>query len=548
MITCGACGTENPDSEEFCQSCGRFLEYTLRPDPSQPAARPPQRPAPPEPGPQTLREPVITLASPPGPATPGESLVLVARVRNASTVVDRVSLTIVGRSAAWWKVEPASVSLYPGTEAEVRLEFRPPKGPDLPAGPTPVGLRAQTDPPDVRMATAEFQVDVAPFTALTSELVPRTSRGIRTGRHTVSLANGGNATWNGTVRAVDPDARLNLKVAPESPAVPPGGRSTVTVTAGGRGFNYVGQADVRPFTIEVRPADGGALVSHEARFEQSSLFRVFPTGILLGLLAAILVVVAVMAGWIKLPPEATPTPSVSTTIEPSATSDETPPTVPPSETAEVTPEITPEDTATPPAVADWAQQWADELGLGAPIGVTVPVDDGEGQFQAFEEGVVYLRPDGTAWPMRGDILGKWGCLMVGGEGVGCIPPGDVKPLIIPELGYPADQEQVDAAGEPFQRFDRGGIYCYQGCGSIVYEPLDPVWQTLSAALGTPIKDQIQTDQFNDAYLGRFVNGFLLVAPNGTDWIACGYEGQLISSSGLQSDCFGWAAYVKSLPE
>src|SRR5215207_2766217 len=157
MIGCGACGTENPAGTEFCRNCGRFLEWTRR-TPDEPTARPPQRPSGPDAGPASLREPVVTIEPPTGPATPGGSLTLRARVRNASSIVDRFGLSIVGPSAAWWKVEPASISLYPGTEAEVRLEFRPPTGPDLLAGSIPVGLRAQTDPPEVRMATAETTV------------------------------------------------------------------------------------------------------------------------------------------------------------------------------------------------------------------------------------------------------------------------------------------------------------------------------------------------------------------------------------------------------
>ena len=548
MIVCGACGHENPDSGEFCQSCGRFLEYTRRPDPDQPQARAPERPAPPPPGPQTLREPVVTITPPSEPARPGEALIVTARIRNASTIVDRVSVTIVGPSAAWWKIEPASVSLYPGTEAEIRLELRPPRGPDLVAGSTSVGLQAKTDPPDVRMSTAQFDVVIEARPEVTTELIPRTSRGRRTGRHVVTVTNRGNAPWQASVRAVDPDARLRLRVQPETLEVAAGSRANVRVVAGGS-FNFVGPTDATSFIVELRPVDGGPPITHEARFEQASLFRTVPLAVMGGLAAVIIVVLAALSGWVKLPPQATPTPSATgATPSPTATSAASATPTVASVQPSVTPEVTPtaEVTPTPPSVADWAQQWADELGLGSPVGVTVPVDDRVGQFQAFESGVVYLRPDGKAWPIRGDILGKWGCLLDLGEGVNCLAPGGVPAQVVPVLGYPTDAERLDQANEPFQRFDHGGIYCYQGCGSIIYEPLDPVWQTLSGTLGTPIRDQIQTDQFNNAFLGRFVNGFLMVSPETSDWIACGYDGRVISSSGIQSDCTGWAAYVKSL--
>jgi hypothetical protein len=550
MIVCGACGHENPDTSEFCKSCGRFLEYTRTPQPDQPAPRPPGRATPPEPGPQTLRDPVVTIDLPAGPAGPGESLILRARVRNASSIVDRVSLTIVGPSAAWWKVEPASVSLYPATEADVRLEFRPPKSPDLPAGPTRVGLLARTDLPDVRMTTSEFEIVVGPITDVSSELVPRTSHGRRTGHHVVNVANAGNAPWRAAVRAVDPDARLHLSVTPENAVVPAGGRASVEIAAGGRGFNFLGPPDVTPFVIELRPADGGPLITHEARFEQPSLFRVVPLAIATGLAAAVLVVAAVLAGWVKIPPPPpSPTPTASAATPTPTSTSRASETAGPSETPTATPDETPTPTPiatpTPPAVDQRAQQWADELNFGPPIGVTIPTSDGAGLFQAFEKGVVYVRPDGTAVPMFGDILGHYTCLIEGQPGIGCHTTNDMPPSILDTLGYPSARED-EADGEPFQIFDLGGIYCLNGCGSAVFQPLEPIWQTFRGPLGLPVRDQIQTDQFNNAWLGRFQNGFLMVDPGGVDWFACGYDGSTISSSGIPTDCTGWAAYVKSL--
>ena len=540
MIVCGACGHENPETAEFCQSCGRFLEYTRTPPDDQPVARTPARPPPPEPGPQTLRDPVITLALPEEAVSPGQSLIVTARVRNASSIVDRVALTIHGPSAAWWKLVPASVSLYPGTEAEVRLEFRPPKGSELLAGPTRVELRAQTEPPEVRTTTSEFQVVVEPVTVPSSELVPRTSRGRRTGRHTLTLTNGGNAPWPATVRAVDPDARIRLVVSPGTVEVPAGGRTTVEIVATG-GFNFVGPADVRPFVIEVRPADGGPAITHEARFEQSALFRAIPLALILGLAAAMLFVIALMAGCIEIPPpNGTPSPDGSDASPSPSASDATPSPVTPSPSVTPTPSVSPS-----PGVAEWAQQWADDLNLGAPNGVTIPTEDGLGAFQDFRDGVVYLRPDGDSWPIVSEIGKKWRCLLAIQYELPC---GSTSPFPGPvtNLGYPTGQQQT-ADGRDYQLFDNGGLYCSDQCAFAVYQPVEPVWQTLRGTLGLPIKDQIQTDQFGDASLGRFQEGFLLVQPNDGDWIACTYDGAVISSSGIQADCAGWARYVKNLP-
>jgi uncharacterized protein with LGFP repeats len=128
------------------------------------------------------------------------------------------------------------------------------------------------------------------------------------------------------------------------------------------------------------------------------------------------------------------------------------------------------------------------------------------------------------------------------------PCGSTSPLPGPvsDLGYPTDVEQT-ADGRAYQLFDHGGLYCSDQCAFSVYQPVEPVWQTLRSALGLPIRDQLLTDQFGDASLGRFEEGFLLVQPDGGDWVACTYDGAVISSSGIQADCVGWAQYVKNLP-
>jgi hypothetical protein len=122
-----------------------------------------------------------------------------------------------------------------------------------------------------------------------------------------------------------------------------------------------------------------------------------------------------------------------------------------------------------------------------------------------------------------------------------MPPG-----IVDTLGYPLDREQFQE-GEPYQLFDNGGIYCYQGCGSAVFTPLEPVWQQLrEMGIGLPVRDVVGTEQLGGGWLGRFVNGFIITDPDGADYVSCTYDGDVIATNLPLTDCYGFAAYVRSL--
>lgn len=546
MIECGTCGQSNPAGTEFCTNCGRFLEWT-KPSSTELAARTPQRPNARELGAPELRDPVITLDPPTSRVAPGESLVLKGRVKNASSIVDRFDLAIVGPLAAWSKIEPATVSLYPGTENEVRLEFRPPRGPDLPAGPISVGLRATTAAPEVRMATVEVIVEVAPVPDASAEISPRTSRAMRSGRHTVSITNRGNAPWRAIARAIDPDAALNLAVQPEAVEVASGTTGTLRVTPRGKGFNWFGAPDATSFKVELRPTEGGAPISLDARFEQTSLIRRLPLAVAGGLLAVGIIGVGVLAGWI--PPGRGPTPPPASLATAGAgTVTPAPPNEPPPTETTAPSQAPPTETTPPteaPAVATWAIDAANAIGgFGNPVDVTVPTEDGVGAYQAFDNGVVYLRPDGTAVPMFGDILGTWRCRLAGQGGTGC-PPGRTGPLA--ELGYPSDREQRQD-GEPYQIFDLGGIYCLRGCGYIVFGPVNSIWQDLrSSGIGLPVRDVVATTEVGDWWLGRFEQGFIFAEISGEDFVACMYDARIIQTSMGLTDCSGFASAVPGIP-
>ncbi|MEU9435337.1 hydrolase, partial [Streptomyces sp. NPDC048252] len=65
---------------------------------------------------------------------PGSRATVRLRVRNTGDVVDEYRFEPVGPTAPWTTVEPQTLRLYPGTTGTVELTFAPPRTPDATAG------------------------------------------------------------------------------------------------------------------------------------------------------------------------------------------------------------------------------------------------------------------------------------------------------------------------------------------------------------------------------------------------------------------------------
>ncbi|MCI0346132.1 MAG: hypothetical protein L0221_11925, partial [Chloroflexi bacterium] len=124
---------------------------------------------------------------------PGSEATLVVRVRNRGSIVDRFDVTVVGPTSKWATVDQPSLRLFPDKEGEARVTFRPPRAPTPAADTYPFGISVRAASDADATAVEEGRVSVAPFVQLTTEIVPQTSRGSRSGSHEVTVHNVGNA-------------------------------------------------------------------------------------------------------------------------------------------------------------------------------------------------------------------------------------------------------------------------------------------------------------------------------------------------------------------
>jgi hypothetical protein len=86
----------------------------------------------------------VTLVNPSVAVEPGAEAVVDLQLRNTGAVVDEFTFDILGDTAAWTTVDPATLSLFPGAEGTARIVFRPPRAATTPAGAIRYGLRARS--------------------------------------------------------------------------------------------------------------------------------------------------------------------------------------------------------------------------------------------------------------------------------------------------------------------------------------------------------------------------------------------------------------------
>ncbi|WP_412747999.1 hypothetical protein [Krasilnikovia sp. M28-CT-15] len=201
---------------------------------------------------------------------PGEEAVCAVTVRNTGTVIDQITVDVVGPAAAWSVVEPPTVNLYPGDVGEVRVYLRPPRASQPGAGPVRYGVRATSLEDPRGSATAEGVAEIAPFTELRVRLVPQISRGSRKGKHKVDVSNLGNIAVGTQLSAVDPDDALTFDVPRPAVVAPPGVVTQAKLNAVPRRKFWTGKQQVKPFQVVVQPERGPASTV-DGTFEQDPI-------------------------------------------------------------------------------------------------------------------------------------------------------------------------------------------------------------------------------------------------------------------------------------
>jgi hypothetical protein len=223
---------------------------------------------------------------------PGGVATCKVTVRNTGSVVDEMTFTVLGPSAAWADVDPPNLSLFPGAEGTATVRFRPPRDASTQSGRMPFGLRvaSREDPPG--SIVEEGAVTVSAYGAMTAELAPRTGRGRRGARFEVAVDNRGNADRTVSFTPTDPAKALRFRLVPSHLVVPPGTAAFVRLDVRSHSTFLRGPSKTLPFAISVEP-EGDAPVALDGSFLQEAMLPKW-------LLPAVLALVALALVWFFL--------------------------------------------------------------------------------------------------------------------------------------------------------------------------------------------------------------------------------------------------------
>ena len=227
------------------------------------------------------------------PVVPGQRSTSDIRIRNTGAVVDQFVLDVVGEAATWTHVDPPSVNLLPGEEGVAQLVFEPPRSSRVTEGPVAYAVRVMSREDTAGSAVQEAVVDVAGYSQVVGEILPRTSTGRRIGRHQLALDNLGNHPELVSIIASDPDLKLDFHIEPANATLEPGTATFVKVRAKPKRTFLRGPNQSIPFQVAVSPADAEPVVLPAAMLQTSLL----PPWIFKALALTAVAAVALVALW-----------------------------------------------------------------------------------------------------------------------------------------------------------------------------------------------------------------------------------------------------------
>ncbi|MEE1743854.1 MULTISPECIES: COG1470 family protein [unclassified Streptomyces] len=190
-----------------------------------------------------LETPTVTVS-------PGAEATTTLTVRNDGDIVEAYTLEVVGDCAAWSTVEPARVSLYPGTSEVVTVRLAPPRSHEVRAGEIPLGVRVLPTEHPESVAVPEATVVVAPFHELRAELDPRRRSGWLGARFRTSVQNRGNTAVDVSFAGKQAGEELRLAFTPNQRRLEPGESAEVGLRIRARKLIWFGKPVTWPFEAE----------------------------------------------------------------------------------------------------------------------------------------------------------------------------------------------------------------------------------------------------------------------------------------------------------
>ncbi|MGW0702233.1 COG1470 family protein [Streptomyces sp. NPDC002867] len=243
------------------------------------------------------------LDASPASVLPGEEARIPFEIRNGGNVVEAYSFEVLGPAADWSVVEPAALSLNPGTGGQVELVVRPPRDTTVPPGELTYGVRVLPQEQPQYATVPEGVLHIRPYADFTAELTPRLGQGRTGARFQVALDNRGNYPLFVALSGKDQGDLLKFGLPSGTTVVEPGRAAFVKLPVKPRRWMWRGVAVPHVFQVIAAPSPGpeGAPEVAPEPLDGSLLQRPIVSAGLLKLLIALLVLLGVLAGlWFGL--------------------------------------------------------------------------------------------------------------------------------------------------------------------------------------------------------------------------------------------------------
>jgi hypothetical protein len=220
---------------------------------------------------------------------PGNVASVRVKIHNTGQIVDEFTIDVLGDAGSWATAAPPMVRLFPGTEEVVTVTFRPPRNAQTRAGDLPFAVRVQPREDPQGSTVEEGTLAVGSFAEATAELIPRNSRGSRSGVHEVAVDNRGNAQLLATLSGGDQDKQLDFRFTPASLPVTAGTAGFARLRVRPRQTFWRGQPKSKAFQVRVQP-DGKPPITLDGTLVQGPLLAPWMVPAAIGVVALLIAV------------------------------------------------------------------------------------------------------------------------------------------------------------------------------------------------------------------------------------------------------------------
>ncbi|MCX4781764.1 hypothetical protein [Streptomyces sp. NBC_01264] len=236
---------------------------------------------------------IASLDEPDVSVEAGESVTCSVRLHNTGRTVDTFTLDVLGETAEWATVRPASVNVFPGDDAVAVLTFEPPRSADVPCGKKAFALRIMAQEDTDGSVIQEGSVEVGGYADLAAELVPRTARGARRARTKLAVDNFGNGPVTVQFTGKDESGDIDFAFKPVQTVIEGGTTQLIPVRIRMRKRFLTGQPKTLPVEISLTASDGTVLDTAGVVIQPPMLPRWLPRALTFAIAGVILLAVLV---------------------------------------------------------------------------------------------------------------------------------------------------------------------------------------------------------------------------------------------------------------